>query len=92
MANTPLAKPNNFEEARETESKCVKFAKEVQWWFWWTFYDDDHHSDDDDDDLDHEHDGDDIWGATGEQAAWKGGGGGKEFGKPPGLASLVCSR
>merc|ERR1712032_464576 len=27
---TPLAKPNNFEEARETESKCVKFAKEVR--------------------------------------------------------------
>ena len=42
MANTPLAKPNNFEEARETESKCVKFAKEV-WWHW--LYDDD---DDDD--------------------------------------------
>jgi len=29
-ANTPLAKPNNFEEARDTESKCVKFAKEVR--------------------------------------------------------------
>ena len=29
-ANTPLKKPTNFEEARETESKCVKFAKEVQ--------------------------------------------------------------
>ena len=28
-ANNPLAKPGNFEEARETESKCVKFAKEV---------------------------------------------------------------
>ena len=29
-ANTPLKKPTNFEEARETESKCVKFAKEVK--------------------------------------------------------------
>merc|ERR1719309_38460 len=29
-ANTPLKKPTNFEEARETESKCVKFAKEVR--------------------------------------------------------------
>merc|ERR1712008_19111 len=29
-ANNPLSKPNNFEEARETESKCVKFAKEVR--------------------------------------------------------------
>ena len=28
-ANNPLAKPGNFEDARETESKCVKFAKEV---------------------------------------------------------------
>ena len=52
----------------------------------------DDHSDDDDDALGHEIDGDDIWGATGEQAAWKGGGGGKEFGKSPGLPSLACSR
>ena len=54
----------------------------IVWWWW---YDDDDHSDDADDDLDHENDGDDIWGATGEQAAWEGGGGGKEFGKPPGF-------
>lgn len=29
-ANNPLAKPTSFEDARETESKCVKFAKEVR--------------------------------------------------------------
>jgi len=29
-ANNPLPKPSNFEDARETESKCVKFAKEVR--------------------------------------------------------------
>jgi len=29
-ANTPLVKPSSFEEARATESACVKFAKEVR--------------------------------------------------------------
>jgi len=29
-ANNPLPKPTSFEDARETESKCVKFAKEVR--------------------------------------------------------------
>jgi len=29
-ANSPLAKPTSFDEARATESSCVKFAKEVR--------------------------------------------------------------